>query len=68
MTQAQEKNLIEFALLTLNILEENEEWDADVPDDIGAVAYTLGLAASGNDGMFAVNRDIYHGDTNSTNN
>lgn len=36
--------LIEFALRTLDILEKEEDWNADTPEDITMQAIVLGLA------------------------
>jgi hypothetical protein len=47
-----ELKLIEFAECVLARLENDEEWSADTTDDIATIAYNMGLAETGEDGMF----------------
>lgn len=46
--------LIDFAKRVLRALEQSEDWDADMLEEIGEHAYSLGLASHDDEGMFRI--------------
>lgn len=46
--------LVEFALITLSVMEYDEEWSADTLDEIASVATRLNLAKLDEDSMFKI--------------
>jgi hypothetical protein len=52
MDELTKKKLIEFALQTLGIMEEQTEWSSDTLDDIAQVAFNLHLATADKDCHF----------------
>jgi hypothetical protein len=49
-----EKNLLLFATKALEILQEHEDWSDETPEAIAMLAYDLGLAKTGDDGLFEI--------------
>jgi hypothetical protein len=51
---AREKLIFLLGKGVLQILESQEEWNSDTPEDIAMLAYDLGLAKTGEDGLFEI--------------
>lgn len=52
-----QKNLQDLATYTLNLLQSNQEWNADILDEIAEYAIELKLAKLNADGMFERKKD-----------
>jgi hypothetical protein len=46
MEHESQDKLVHFALATLRILQDHEEWSADTADEISDAAFALGLACT----------------------
>ncbi len=58
LSEKRKKDLIDFALVTLEIMESEFEWTPDVLDRLASEAFNRRLATTNTDGMFT-RIDIY---------